>query len=120
MVSRRQRMLKAISIESSRREMTQRHSVELCGDTGRQVPVLHPSPAHSPLGTHVDTGGIEGALAGDMGDGAGGQQRLPLTAQCQPDGDGHSQQAGQAAQAAAGAQGKNHPFLREGREEGVR
>lgn len=43
-------MLKTISIESSRREMTQRHRVELCGDTRHQVPVLHPSPAHSPLG----------------------------------------------------------------------
>ena len=95
------------------------------GTRRRQVPTLPRSPARSPLGTHIDTGGIEGALAGgwgkgDVGDGAGAQQRPALGAQRQPDGDGQPQQAGQAAQAAAGAQGENHPFLREQREEAAR
>lgn len=121
-------MPKTTSIKSSRREMVQRDSVELCRDTGRQVPVCSPISSagiHSPLRTHIDTGGIEGAIArdggeGDIGDGAGGQQRLALAVQRQPDGCGHPQQAGQAAQAAAGAQGKNHPFLQERREEAAR
>ena len=51
-------MLKTISIESSRREMAQRDSVELCGDTEHQVPThpphpqcRHPQPTdHIPLG----------------------------------------------------------------------
>lgn len=128
-------MLKKISIKSSRREMAQRDSVELCGDTGCQAPTCippcpvqaSPAAAHSPLGTHIDTGGIEGALVedqgkgdvgkGDVGKGEGGQQHMALAAQHQPDGDGQPQQAGQAAPAAAAAQGKTHPFLQEGREE---
>lgn len=118
-------MPKTTSIESSRRDMVQRDSVELCRDTGRQVPTCSPISSagmHSPLRTHIDTGGIEGAIMrdrgeGDIGDGAGGQQRPALAAQRQPDGHGHPEQAGQAAQAAAGAQRENHPFLQETREE---
>lgn len=37
-------MPKTIPIKSSRREMAQRDSVELCGDMARQVPARPPHP----------------------------------------------------------------------------
>lgn len=132
MVSSRQRMLKTTPSEPSMREMNQRDSVELCGDEGHQIPVCAPTcragtvrGGHGPSGTHVDAGGIEGALPGErgegsVGEGAGCQQHPAPAAQRQPDGDGQPRQAGQRAQAAAGTQGQNRPFLREGRDEGER
>lgn len=132
MASSRQRMLKTIPSEPSMREMNQRDSVELCGDEGHQDPMCVPTRragtvrvGHGPSGTHVDAGGIEGALPGErgvgsVGEGAGCQQHPAPAAQRQPDGDGQPRQAGQRAQAAAGAQGQNRPFLREGRDEGER
>lgn len=134
-------MLKKIAMASSRREMAQRDSVELwetegasapctsCPSPAHPGPIPGPSPAHPrcipspshphPAWTHIDAGGIEGALAGDrgegdVGDGAGGQQHPALVAQGQPDGHEQPQQAAQAAQAAAGAQGEQRPLLREG------
>lgn len=120
-------MLKTTPSEPSMREMNQRDSVELCGDEGHQIPVCAPTRragtvpgGHGPSGTHVDAGGIEGALPGErgegsVGEGAGCQQHPAPAAQRQPDGDRQPWQAGQRAQAAAGAQGQNCPFLREGR-----
>lgn len=106
-------MLKKISRASSRREMAQRDSVELWETERASAPCTSsPSPAHpQPRGTHIDTGGIKGALDGD---GAGGQQHPALIAQGEPDGHEQPQQAAEGAQAAAGAQGQQRPFLQEG------
>lgn len=113
-------MLKKMATASSRREMAQRDSVELWGTGGASVPCRSsPSPAQPhphPRGTHIDAGGIEGALAGDrgegvVGDGAGGQQHPALVGQGEPDGHEQPQQAAQTAQAAAGAQGEQRPLL---------
>lgn len=75
----------------------------------------------TPPATHTDRGGIKEALAGDWGEGdigigAGGQQHPTAAAQDQHNGGGQHQQAGQAGQAAGGAQGENHPHPQEGRE----
>lgn len=120
-------MLKKISMASSRRDVAQRDSVELWKTGGHQLPARptpSPSPSHpipNPRGTHVDSRGVKGALAGhrgegDVGDGAGGQQHPALVAQGQPDGHEQPQQAAQAAQAAAGAQDEQRPFLQQGEE----
>lgn len=78
--------------------MAQRDSVELWETEGASaLCISSPRPAHphpQPRGTHIDTGGVKGALAGDRGeagagDGAGGQQHPALIAQGQP--DGHEQ-----------------------------
>lgn len=47
-------MPKMISIKSSRREIAQRDSVELCGDTRHQVPTHppHPQRRHPQPTTH--------------------------------------------------------------------